>query len=126
MQSNKVWGRGIADWFDGQTSALETLVKNPEIEIPDFAREFLSDLVSGNVDKGKGGRPPERDGWVERSIVCEVFAEWEKASKSEACATVAERRGMADGAVRGLVDKYQQGGITKAKWIAWGRPKMGR
>lgn len=116
------WGASYGQWLDGDTSAMEALLRDPAQEIPAWVRDFLADLAAGMVSRGKGGRPAERDGWVERAIVAEVFAEWDKAAKDEACATVADRRGVNADVIRGVVDKLRRKGITRDKWIAWGRP----
>ena len=132
------WGAAINRWFERDPSALSALIRNSSLHIPDYAREFLADLADGKVSRGKGGRPVERHGWVERSIVAEVFREWDAAEalapgvhgahrdspKDAACKAVAERRGNdpTEDAVRGLVDKLRKVGFTREGWRTWGRP----
>jgi hypothetical protein len=105
--------------------------------IPDYIRPFLADLAAGKVSRGKGGRPSERDGWVERSILAEVFREWETAKgaprpkkaaspKETACAIVAARREITEGAVRGIVNRLRKFGYTLDAWKSWGRPNWKR
>jgi hypothetical protein len=120
------WGRAITAWFDRQHGDLVDLIKDPTQEIPDFAREFLADLVDGKVEHGRGGRPPKRFARDEREIVAECFKEWESTTKDDACAIVAERHELPDEAVRGLMDKFRKYGITKEAWIKWGRPAWPR
>ena len=127
------WDSAVAAWFERDGSELAALLRDSGESISPGARAFLADLVSGQVSRGKGGRPGERHGWIERAIVAEVFAEWDKAKalpanvrgeapKHHACATVADRRAMSEDAVRGLVDKFRKLGITQERWAAWGRP----
>lgn len=116
------WMTAYGQWLDRDADALEALLRDDAQKIPAWMRDFLADLAAGKVSRGKGGRPAERDGWVERAIVAEVFAEWDKAAKDEACATVADRRGVNADVIRGVVDKLQRIGITRDKWIAWGQP----
>ena len=116
------WTYAIRCWFDGHGGLLATAIRDKSLPLSDEARDFLSDLADGKVNKGKGGRPAERPGWVERSIVAEVFTHWEHLSKEAACAAVAERRGASEDEIRGVVDKVQKDGLTREQWIAWGRP----
>ena len=127
------WDAAIAKWFERDSAALRLLILDASLSPPDFAREFLADIVEGKVSRGKGGRPSERDGWVERAIVAEVFAEWDAAEALTRCdrsdtpkdcalALVANRRNISTDAVRGLVDKLKKCGITREKWRTWGRP----
>lgn len=116
------WGGAISDWITGDGTALAVLTRNTANPIPDFAREFLADLAAGTVTHGKGGRPVERHGWVERAMVAEVFSEWDATSKESACAAVADRREISPDAVRAVVDKLRKQGITRKRWHAWGRP----
>lgn len=127
------WGHAIGTWLDGDRSALADLLRNESLLVPLTAREFLADLAAGTLKKGKGGRPAERDGWVERAIVAELFEEWDAAEavstssrmspKDEAMSIVAERRKITADAVRALADKFKSYGITRDAWRAWGRPK---
>ena len=112
----------INAWFDGQGGMLAAAIRDTSLPLIDDARAFLSDLADGKISKGKGGRPVERHGWVERSIVAEVFTHWEHSSKEAACAAVAARRGASDGEIRGVVDKLRKLGFTRDRWKTWGRP----
>ena len=116
------WGAAIEQWFGGNSDALSALVRDTDTAIPDYAREFLADLSAGNVSRGKGGRPEDRDGWLERKIVAEVFRVWETQPKDAACESVADRHNISAGAVRGLVDKLRKAGFTREAWRTWGRP----
>ena len=116
------WGGAITEWMERDGTALAALTRDASKPIPPFVREFLADLAARTVTRGKGGRPVERHGWVERAIVAEVFSEWDATSKELACATVAELRGLEPDAVRGVVDRLRKLGITRERWHAWGRP----
>jgi hypothetical protein len=108
------------------------LILDKDRKIPALAREFIAGVIAGHINKGKGGRPVERDGWVERSIVAEVFAEWELAEQkprlqgespqNEAYEIVATRRNESAGAIRGVCQRLNKIGITREQWITWGRP----
>lgn len=133
------WSAAIAEWIEHDPARLFALILDGG-EIPAFAREFLAALARGEKLRGKGGRPAERDGWVERAIAAEVFSEWDRleaqassargSPQDEAYALVAARRGITAGAIRGVVQKLQdlgiprgQGlGITRDNWRKWGRP----
>jgi hypothetical protein len=131
------WGDAINQWFERRPERLAELLRNADGPIPEGAREFLADLVAGKVSRGKGGRPPERDGWVERSILAEVFREWEKAEgiprptraeapKDVAYRLVAERRGETVKAIMGIVERHAKLGLTQDRWESWGRPDWSR
>ena len=119
------WGGAITEWMERDGTALAALVRDASQPTPDFAREFLADLVAGTVTRGKGGRPVVRHGRVERSIVAAVFSEWDATSKELACEKVAEGRRITPDAVRGVVDRLRKLGITRERWHKWGRPDWG-
>lgn len=116
--NERQWGAAIAQWFDHDGAAVAALVMS-NAPIPTFAREFLSDLATGRVNRGKGGRPEKRFGQVERAIVFDVFVEWEKTSKEAAIDAVQEKRKTP---IRPTVNKLRKQGITLERWQAWGRP----
>lgn len=146
--AERQWGAAISRWFehDHDGSAVAALVMDNSVPIPGFAREFLSDLATGKVSRGKGGRPPGRSGRIERSIVYDVFVEWEKVlqqpklksdgkresePKMRAIREVAERgRGKKKifdsepivERIKGVMEKLRKQGITLKRWQAWGRP----
>jgi len=123
---NKIkWGQAISEWLDGYALLLRPLLNDASVPIPDFAREFLADLSEGKAHKNPGRRA-ERPGWLERSIVAEVYAKWEYSSKEAACADVAESRGTTAKTVSKLVEKLCGQGLTRERWIAWGRPDFKR
>ena len=126
--SERQWMGAVGEWFDGDPTALAGMILKLR-EIPDDVRQFLADLASGKVSRGKGGRPEERSGRVERSIVAAVFGEWDRrkslslpSPKDEAIASVAGLRGEPEGAIRGIVNRAHARGITFERWKAWGRP----
>lgn len=125
------WGGAINRWMqsgpDRSTAELETLLRDSDGEIPDFAREFLADLVAGKVEPNVGGRPAERSEEHKRTIAFEVYAEQAryKAMPKEArdgrpralaIEQVAARRGITDGAVRGIVEEMTRAGLTFDIW----------
>ncbi|MBV5331572.1 hypothetical protein JZU69_04125 [bacterium] len=123
------WGAAIFQWFERDPDPLEALLRDEGRAIPDFVREFLADLASGTLKRGKGGRPVERDAWKKREIAAEVFAEWERLEtkgeslkpKQMAFEVVAVRRGATPDAIRGVVDRLMPD-ITFDAWKKWGRP----
>jgi len=115
------WCAAIERWFERDGSAVSKLVRDNSEPIPDFAREFLSDLAAG-LPRGKGGRPEKRFGEVDRAIVFEVFTCWKTTTKEVAIATVEAKRNMTEGKVRGIVNKLYKQGITRKRWQAWGCP----
>lgn len=133
--NSRQWGAAIYRWLDGDRTALRPLIFDNSVVQPDFARHFLADLAEGKVNRGKGGRPAERYGGLERAIVAEVFSEWGKAAalpisqrgastpKDLAIEAVAERRKDSADAIRGVVDKLQKLGITRQAWQSWGSPE---
>lgn len=117
------WSGAIKDWLDAYPQTLEALLRESEREIPDFAREFLADLVAGKVKKGKGGRPQEYPPFVQRAIAYEYFAALETLSPSRARVEVAGRRGdMSVSTVRNIVARIEADGITREVWIRMGCP----
>jgi hypothetical protein len=130
------WGYAIEEWLKRRPERLAELLRNTDGQIPEFAREFLADLVAGKVSRGKGGRPNGRDPWVELAIMAEVFREWETAEgsphlqgespRAAACALVASRRGITEDAVRGIVDRRRKHKFTLDNWKSWGRPDWRR
>lgn len=142
--NQRQWGAAISEWIDGSGNmdAIVALARNDQ-PLPDFARQFLADLLTNipvraldvarkEVGQQRTGRPEERDPWVERAIVSEVFFEWERVKgiprkdrdnmnpKDYAMTLVAERRGLEN--VRHVVQKLQGDGITLERWVSWGRP----
>lgn len=118
------WGRAINYWLEeAYPDPLEALLRAADGEIPDFAREFLADLVAGKVKKGKGGRPQEYPPSVQRAIAYEYFAALETLSPSRARVEVAGRRGnMSASTVRNIVARIEADGITREVWIRMARP----
>ena len=127
------WFGAINEWLERRPERLTELLRDAAGPIPDGARAFLADLAAGKVSRGRGGRPPERDGWVERSILAEVFREWEtaegtprptrsEAPKDAAYRLVAKRRGITTEAVRGIIERLGKAGLTRDRWESWGRP----
>jgi hypothetical protein len=129
------WGYAIEEWRNRRPERLVELLRNADGPIPKFAWEFLADLAAGKVRRYLG-RPNDRDGWVERSILTEVFREWETAEgaprkkgaspRAAACALVASRRGITEDAVRGIVERLRKYRYTLDNWKSWGRPDLGR
>lgn len=125
------WGGAINRWMqsgpDRSITELEALLRDPEGEIPDFARDFLADLVAGKVEPNVGGRPAERTEEHKRMIAYEVYAEQARYKampkrdrdgrpRNLAIEQVAERRGITDGAVRGIVEEMTRAGLTFDTW----------
>lgn len=119
------WAGAYKAWRDRDPTVMAQLLRDPQFALPANAREFLADLVAGKVHR-KSGRPPERDGWVERSIAVEVFKLLDVChNKSVAIAAVAARRTDSDdgyGAIKGVMDRLDAAGLTYDNWVAWGRP----
>jgi hypothetical protein len=73
------WMIAMSQWLDGNTAPLVSALLDPSMHSKgDDVREFLADLVANKVSRGKGGRPAERHGWIERALVAEVFKEWDQ------------------------------------------------
>lgn len=127
------WWCALEDWRNHNAGPLAAALRDQSLPLTSDIREFLADLVEGKVNRGKGGRPNAYLGWVERSIVAEVFREWDafekmpknkrlETPKQRACEAVAGRRGGTADTVRALVDKLRAVGITREAWRKWGRP----
>jgi hypothetical protein len=116
------WGAAIEQWLAGDGAAVGVLVRDNSEPLPIFARDFLADLATGRVNRGKGGRPENNLGRTERAIVFAVFTRWETTSKDAAIGAVADKRRTTEGAIRATVDKLRKQGITRELWQAWGRP----
>lgn len=116
------WIGAVNAWFDGDAAPLERALRDG-VPLNEDVRTFLADLVAGRVNRGKGGRPTERHGWVERSIAAEVLALRDTGMTADAAyAEVAQRRGDSESVIRGVVEKLRGQGITLERWRAWGRP----
>lgn len=128
---DRLWGAAINRWMlsgpDRSMAELEALLRDPEGEIPDFAREFLADLVAGTVEPNVGGRPAKRTEEHKRMIAYEVYAEQDRYKampkncrdgkpRDLAVEQVAERRGLTDGTVRGIVEEMTRAGLTFDIW----------
>lgn len=125
------WHAAINRWMesapDRSVAELEELLRDSNNEIPDFAREFLADLVAGKVEPNTGGRPGERSATHKRAIAYEVYAEqarYKAMPRSErdgrprvlAVERVAALRGISDGAVRRIVADISDAGVTYEFW----------
>ncbi len=125
------WHAAIHRWMesapDRSVAELEELLRDSNNEIPDFAREFLADLVAGKVEPNTGGRPEERSETHKRAIAYEVYAEqarYKVMPRSErdgqprvlAVERVAALRGISDGAVRRIVADISDAGVTYEFW----------
>ena len=131
------WMAAVSQYLTGYPVPLASLLRDPASpNVSANARALLADLVEGKLPKSKGGRPAERSKRVERAIVADYFAELERQEavpkvegvKDGGPATtarelVAKRRGLPEDAVRGVVDRVRiNDGITREKWVGWGRP----
>lgn len=127
------WWGALRDWRNHDAGPLAAALRDQSLPLTSDIREFLADLVEGKVNHGKGGRPTQYLVWVERSIVSDVFREWDafekmpknkrlETPKALACDAVAKRRGVTADTVRALVDKLRAVGITREAWHGWGRP----
>jgi hypothetical protein len=127
------WGAAIFQWFERDPAPLEALLREEVRPIPDFAREFLADLASGRLKRGKGGRPDERFEWNKRAIAAEVFAVRERLEAEQAnlkptqaaFEIIAEKRDETPDAIRKVVERLRPG-ITYEDWKKWGRPNWRR
>lgn len=129
--NSKRWGFAIYQWEQvgkGHDPApLEALLRDTEISVPDFAREFLAEMASNKL--GRGGRPKEYSGKVERSIASQVFAERERLEalgpnsdpKLAACEVIAERLGKTPDSVRRMIERLAPD-LTYELWKSIGRP----
>ncbi len=125
------WHAAINRWMesapDRSAAELEELLRDSNNEIPDFAREFLADLVAGKVEPNTGGRPEERSAGYKRAIAYEVYAEQARfkampqkdrtgSPRDKAVASVAERRKLKGGTVRVIVEEMTRAGLTFDIW----------
>ena len=96
------------------------------------AREFLTDMVMGKVNKGKGGSPQRYSQAFQRQITAEVYEIWDTKKKEPrwtkkgspkdiAMWVVAERHDMNEDKVRGIVNRIGEF-ITPKLWKKMGRP----
>jgi hypothetical protein len=131
------WGRAILRWQAGDPEPVREMLKELP-SIPDFAREFLDDLATGNPERITGARrlrtPSE-----ERDLVDEVFMELDAlgadGSREVAIANVAERmpglllRGPRandpDAVLRAIVEAHESNGYTRELWARYMRPNPG-
>ena len=118
--SERRWGYAIEEWLSGRPEFAKAEINN--LSVPDFVREFLSDLVMDTV-KHTTGRPTEYDEKTKRRYVNQVFAEWDQLKeqsapdpKATAIATIAERNRMKDGALRNIVAEMKKCGWTLEFW----------
>src|SRR5690242_17892231 len=110
----RLWGHAITRWQNGDPEAVCALVG--KLRIPEFAREFLTDLASGKAYRPEG-RPSARTGEQERAIGSAVYAlQGEGKSLKAAQLTVAEQFKLTRDQVRGLMDKLQAEGFTLEFW----------
>ena len=124
------WSAAVSAWYEeGDGMLLAEAVRDQSLPQPEHVRELFAQLALGKAKRGKGGRPPERHPWLQRSMIAEVFAEWDAAEtngeanpKDAACEIVAGRRGVTGDTIRGAVDRLRGAGITRERWQAWGRP----
>jgi hypothetical protein len=129
------WSSAYSKWLElkKDSASFEAMLRDPDMPIPPWVRDFLADLVGGKA-KRQTGRHKERTGSHERQILAEVFQEWErqktiplcerleKRPKAAAIAEVAGRRHTEEATIRGVVERMEAQGITLKAWIAWGRP----
>lgn len=130
------WTAAISRWLDGEPAELVAAIHDRELAMSSEARAFFADLATGQVKK-PSGRPTEYEGWVERSIVAEVFTEWERllaqprvgrggTPQDLAFAAVGEKRKTRSDAIRGVVKRLRRQGITLEFWQRIGRPNWKR
>lgn len=118
------WSGVYAAWTDGDPAPMGEWLRDSSTVLTQDGREFLAALAEGNV-KRRAGRRGDRDGWVERAIVLDVFKLRDSGStQADAIATAAARRGMKEDAVRGVVEKLRALGITLDNWRRWGCPPL--
>ena len=118
------WAAAIGNWYRRDARALEALIAEGA-PLPDFAKEFLCDVVAGRAHRGTGGRPATRTPADARIIAADAFAAWEDGgSKEIGIEQAAALNGLKDGAVRRVVDDAIAAGWTLENWIAWGRPRF--
>lgn len=118
------WNAAIAAWMRRDPAPLVALLGELR-DVPDFAVEFLRDLAAGTVERPSGAEAA-RSPAHERRIAFAVYAAWEAleaeprsragSPKDRAIATVAQRLGMAQGQVRGVLDKVTRQGLTRDVW----------
>jgi len=119
-----LWGAAINDWLAGRPAALEAIIRE-KVSAPDFALDFLGDLVSGRISKGKGGRPAKRTPGEKRIMAADFYAARESAGADDvAYERVSELHGVEAGAVRRVVADAKKNGFTLDAWIRWGRPRF--
>lgn len=132
--TEKKWTHAISQWLKpGEEQCpdyLATLIK--ELDIPADAREFLTDMVMGKVNKGKGGSPQRYSQAFQRQITAEVYEIWDTKKKEPrwtkkgspkdiAMWVVAERHDLNEDKVRGIVNRVGEF-ITPKLWEKMGRP----
>jgi hypothetical protein len=122
-EDEREWMIAIHLWLENKPEKISELI-NAELSLPVDARHFLSDLVLGKVNKGRGGRPNKNPPGYEREIVAEIWAEKEKCKTlDEAMNYVQIRRGIVSiDTVRGIYEKTARKRFNYDNWVKWGRP----
>jgi hypothetical protein len=116
VQREQRWSHAIGEWQEGRPDALGDEIAELR-SLPDFARDFLVNLVFGKALRRKG-RPLKRTQQEEREIAVEVFDQQDTAAKTKdkAIAAVAVQRNMSEDEVRGVVDKLREQGFARWNW----------
>ena len=117
------WQAAIVAWEQGDDGPIVSLLARRGA--PEFAHEFVVDLVAGTAQRRGQGRPDERTPAHERRIWTQVMELMDAgASQAVACAAVTEQQGLHDEpeAVRGIVAKLRRMGLTRALWLDKLRP----
>lgn len=130
LLAERRWSSVIREWMVGNTAPAVATIRDAASPLTDEAREFLADVLAGKAKRLRG-RPVERSGRDERSIVIEVFSEWERRKaagtphpREQAIASVAVSTALTEDAIRGVVTRLRRAGWTLDSWIAWGRPRQ--
>lgn len=118
--TEKRWGFAIEEWLHKRPDRLEAEIA--AMDIPGFARDFLTDLTRETVKRPQG-RPREYDGNTQRRLANQVFAEWDRlkelsapAPKDTAIEAVAKRNKMKCDALRNLMAEMKKCGWTLDFW----------
>jgi hypothetical protein len=131
-----LWMEAVSQMMDGNAAPMAAALLDPTLAtVSEDARQLLADLVQGKPIR-KGGRPTERTGRVERSILHDVFTKWaaqegiplnERRSNHQpkivACEAAAASRGMKDaGAINRILEDARKRGLSFEWWKKNGCP----
>lgn len=125
-QASKLWGSAITRWQEGEAEPLRALLLAHD-PLPDFAREFLADLVAGKA-KRRRGAPPKYTGIQERALFTEAMQRWDELEGADktsgntgprdaAISYVADRHDMKHDALRGILNRLHAVGMTRDMWL---------